>query len=206
MRPIRSIFLFAAALTALAGCGLAPATPEERPVATQVLDEQGQALRAQFNADQGKVRLLFIMDPNCGTCLKGLADIERDLLTKLPAEVPVYIVHLPVVGGTPKHIPGAASLVEKVKPHHYWDPKGSVGKRFTNVLALRSKGEPALGWDVWFAYGPDAVWGDAPPKPPVAMHQLSSLDSNPNITRLDGKAFAQRVNGLLVKSSAGRAG
>lgn len=200
MRQIRSIFLLAAALTTLAGCGLAPATSEQRPVATQVLDEQSQALRAQFNADQGKVRLLFIMDPNCGNCLKGLADIDRDLLANLPAQAAVYIVHLPVVGGTPKHIPGAASLIGKAKAKHYWDPKRSVGKRFTDVLSLRSKGEPALAWDVWFAYGPDATWGDAPPQPSVAMHQLKPLDPNPNISRLDSKLFAQRVNGLLARN------
>lgn len=190
--------LFAAAL-ALSACGLAPSAADRKDVAIEALDEQGHKLKAQFNADRGKVRLLFIIDPNCATCLRGLADIDRDLLGKLPANAAAYMVHLPVVGGTPKHVPGAAGLVNEAELRHYWDAKGGVGKQFTKLLSLRSKGEPALAWDVCFAFGPDATWGDAPPRPDVAMHQLSPLDPNPNIHRLDSKAFAQQVNQLLAR-------
>lgn len=200
MSQFRTLFLFAAALGALSGCGLAPAASDPQSVATQILDEQSQALKAQFNKDKGRVRLLFIIDPNCATCLRGLADIDRDLLSNLPAQAAVYLVHLPVVGGTPKHIPGAASLVKNAKFINYWDPKARVGKQFTDVLSLRSNGEPALAWDVFFAYGPDATWGAAPPLPRVAMHQLSPLDPNSNTVRLDSKVFARRVKSLLAKA------
>ncbi len=198
-RQTKALFVFLAALVTLSGCGLLPTTSEQQPIPTQILGEQSDALKTQFNADRGKVRLLFIMDPNCGTCLKGLADIDNDLLATLPAQAAVYVVHLPVVGGTPKHIPGAASLVEKVKAHHYWDPKGTVGKQFSNVLALRSKGKPTLAWDVWLAYGPDAAWDNGPPKPQIAMHQLSDLDPNP-ISFLNSEEFASRVKDLAAES------
>ena len=69
------------------------------------------------------------------------------------------------------------------------------------MLSLRTKGEPALAWDVWLAYGPDGEWDDTPPKPRVAMHQLSPIDPNPNITYLDSKEFARRVHNLLSKDA-----
>lgn len=195
----KAALVLAAVLPTISACGLVPAASEQRFVPVQVLDEQGQALKAQFNKDKGKVRLLFVVDPQCATCLRGLADLNRDLLSKSPAAAAVYVVHLPVVGGTREHIAGAASLVNAVGPLHYWDPKAGVGEKLTDVLSLRSKGEPALAWDVFLAYGPDATWEDKPPQPRVAMHQLSPVDPNPNVTYLDSKLFAQRVNGLLAR-------
>jgi hypothetical protein len=199
---ISSALLVAAGLAFLPGCGLAPST-QTSATAVQALDGQAEALKAQFNRDKGKVRLLFIMDPKCATCLRGLADINRDLLSKAPAQTEVYVVHLPVVGGTQQHISGAASLIQNVKPRHYWDPQTTVGKQFTELLSLRSRGDPALAWDVWFAYGPDDQWGATPPKPRVAMHQLSPLDPHPNITYLDSKEFARRARELLPKEAKG---
>lgn len=121
--------------------------------------------------------------------------------SRAPATPLPIIVHLPVVGGAPKHVPGAAGLVENAQVIHYWDPERRVGERFTDLFSLRTDGKPALAWDVWFAYGPGATWTDTPPHPDVAMHQLS-LDANPNIKRLDSKAFAQQVNGLLTPGQA----
>ena len=45
-----------------------------------VLDDQASQLRADFNRYIGSVRLLFVVDPICPGCLRGLADMNRDLL------------------------------------------------------------------------------------------------------------------------------
>jgi hypothetical protein len=45
-----------------------------------VLDDQASQLRADFNRKVGTVRLLFVVDPICPTCLRGLDDMNRDLL------------------------------------------------------------------------------------------------------------------------------
>src|SRR5688572_23521513 len=37
-----------------------------------VLNEQGSPLREDFNRAKGSVRLIFIVDPTCPGCLKGM--------------------------------------------------------------------------------------------------------------------------------------
>jgi hypothetical protein len=69
-------FALAASRTALAAA----------PNGFAVLDDNAEPLRSDFNRDVGHVRLLLLMDPVCPTCLKGLANIDRDLLSKLPRD------------------------------------------------------------------------------------------------------------------------
>ena len=61
------------------------------------LDDQATALREDFNRAKGAVRLLFVVDPICPGCLRGLDDMNRDLLaaTRDPRLV-TFVVHEPV--------------------------------------------------------------------------------------------------------------
>ena len=54
------------------------------PWAVTLLGVAGAPLREDFNRDQGFVRLLFVVDPRCPECLRGLADMGDDVLAKLP--------------------------------------------------------------------------------------------------------------------------
>jgi hypothetical protein len=181
----------------LAACNLLPETGGKMTT-LEVLDESAQVLRDQFNRDEGKVRLLFVIDPRCATCLRGLADLDRDLLSSLPASVAVYLVHLPVIGGRAEDVPAAASLTGYSGTRHYWDPRGSFGRRMGEILPLRRGGEPVFAWDVWMAYGPEAVWGWTPPQPRLLMHQLPYLDAAAPATEFDSGRFADRVRALVA--------
>jgi len=76
-----------------------------------------------------EVGLLLLMDPVCPTCLLGLSNIDRDLLSKLPktSSLRTYVVHEPVIGGAARNIPGAANLAH-APVRHYWNPTGSFGR------------------------------------------------------------------------------
>jgi hypothetical protein len=45
------------------------------PAQAVLLNAEDQPLREDFNRDQGFVRLLFVVDPRCPECLRGLADM-----------------------------------------------------------------------------------------------------------------------------------
>src|SRR5579862_276842 len=53
----------------------------------------------------------------------------------------------------------------------FWDGKRELGLAYGQTVTLPQGKKTA--WDVYFVYGPDAVWGETPPKPVFWMHQLA---------------------------------
>jgi hypothetical protein len=196
------ITVLIAGCAGLSGCGQSQGgSPDTATTSVATLDDQDQPLRDDFNRDRGNVRLMFLVDPICPGCLRGLADMDRDLLSQLPnsARVKVYVVHEPVLGATSKDIPGAASLLHTTLARHYWNPSGAFGRHVSNALGLRKGDRPVYAWDVWMIYPPDVVWTDAaPPHPQRLMHQLWDLTGNPNFPFLDSKAFTKEVRSLVA--------
>jgi hypothetical protein len=199
----RASLILAAGLAGLVAGQRGGARAAIVPAAFATLDEKDQPLRDDFNRDVGHVRLLLLMDPICPTCLRGLADIDRDLLSRLPRNTSLrtYVVHEPVIGGPARNIAGAASLTH-APVRHYWNPSGSFGRLAAAAFDLHHNGRPVYAWDVWTIYGPEAVWKAAgPPAPRVLMHQLPSLAGDPRFSHLDSQKFASDVLGLLAASS-----
>jgi hypothetical protein len=185
----------------LAACGRTAGTHQvDVSPAVVVLNGEDQPLRDDFNRDSGFVRLMFLVDPRCPECLRGLADMGDDVLTKLPpsARVKVYVVHEPVIGGSDKDIPAAAELLHTTRARHYWNPTGDFGRQMSHVLGYWNGSRWVYAWDTWLIYPPDAVWGGTnPPQPAFLMHQLGGV-GNLKLPHLDSKIFAVKVNALLA--------
>jgi hypothetical protein len=187
------------------GCGNAGNTTPKQDVKVVVLDDQATALRDDFNRDRGNVRLMFLVDPICPGCLRGIADIDRDLLSQLPAnsKLKVYVVHEPVIGASERDIPRAVGLMHTSVATHYWNESGAFGKQVSQALDLRNGGDLVYAWDVWMVFPPDAEWTGTLPKPQLLMHQLQDLMDNPRFPFLDSNAFAAHVHGQLKSAGAG---
>ena len=102
LTPALSGVVFSISALMLAGCGDPKAvSPAGSAPHVVMLNGDDQPLREDFNRDQGFVRLMLVVDPRCPECLRGLADMGDDVLTKLPkdARIKVYVVHEPVIGG-----------------------------------------------------------------------------------------------------------
>jgi hypothetical protein len=167
----------------------------------QVLDEQGTALKDDFNRAKGSIRLIFIVDPTCPGCLRGMDDMNKALLSSTPdARLQTFVVHVPVLKPPPteKDIGPSAKLIKNPNVRHYWNPSGSFGKAVTEAVGLQREGKPVFAWDVWMIYGPDEVWqGKLPPKPKRLMHQLWALEGSKEFSHLDRDVFATEVRQLL---------
>ena len=207
LTPALSGVVFSISALMLAGCGdpkaVSPAGSAPHAV---MLNGDDQPLREDFNRDQGFVRLMLLVDPRCPECLRGLADMGDDVLTKLPkdARIKVYVVHEPVIGGGDKDIPAAAKLLHTTLARHYWNPTGDFGRQMSQVLGLLHGSSSVYAWDIYMIYPPNAVWsGKDPPQPSYLMHQLPGLD-NQKFLPWDGKIFAIKVSETLAASDQKR--
>jgi hypothetical protein len=167
-----------------------------------VLDDDAGPLRKDFNRARGSVRLLFVVDPVCPGCLRGLDDINEALLSKTrDPRLQTFVVHVPVIGAEAEDVEPSMQLLQNDEVRHYWNPDGSFGRRLAEAVGLESAdGELVYAWDVWLIYGPEATWeGARPPEPAHLMHQLRALQDSKEFPHLDRDVFAQEVNQLLAK-------
>lgn len=204
------VALTAGLLVAGAGCAQSQGSAGAS-VPYTVLDDQASQLRADFNRNMGSVRLLFVVDPICPGCLRGLADMNRDLLrgTNDP-RLRTFVVHEPVLGiaryapwlrpSGGKDVPKAAELLQNSNIQHYWNPSGAFGRLLSQAVGLKNGEEQVYAWDVWLLYGPEAQWvGTDPPRPRLLMHQLSALRGSKEFPHLDSQVFARQVQTLLAQ-------
>lgn len=175
--------LFATALMLLHSAFAATAVASDKPYV--VLDEDLTKLKEDFNAKAGAVRLLFILGPTCGICLRGMADLNDEFLadSQNDPRLHTYAIYVPALNAEEKHISPAMTLMNGSRIYNYWDGAGTIGAHYQKVLNI-----DVWAWDVWLIYGPDAVWeGETPPEPDFWQHQLQPL---PKETRLDKEVFA----------------
>lgn len=161
------------------------------------LDSDLTRLKEDFNAAKGSVRLVFIIGPTCGICLRGMADLDAALLADMQGDgrLRTFAVHVPVMGATRAHAEDAMGLMSGPNIYHYWDGSGNIGRHYTDLLGIN-----IYAWDIWFAYGPDAEWtGVLPPAPAFWRHQLPPL---PDELYLDAEDFAKHTMSMVGELGA----
>lgn len=203
-RPLQWVVWIAALLVvALASVAFAPRAMSAPPPYT-VLDDSASHLRDDFNRAKGSVRLLFVVDPICPGCLRGLDDMNDSLLSKTnDPRIRTFVVHLPVIGAKAKDVAPAGKLLQNSNVQHYWNESGAFGRTLAQAVGLKRGDKLVYAWDVWLLYGPEATWeGESPPRPQRLMHQLWELEGNEAFPSLDSDAFAREVRQTLARAPA----
>jgi hypothetical protein len=210
MRIPAAVLMTTAMLSAAVACTQSHGSGNQ-VVPYVVLDDQASQLRADFNRKMGTVRLLFVVDPICPGCLRGLDDMNRDLLrATVDTRLQVFVVHEPVLGvaryapwlriASGSDVPKAAQLLQNPNVQHYWNPSGEFGRLLSKAVGLRNGDRQVYAWDVWLLYGPDAKWEvGGPPPPQLLMHQLSALRGSTQFPHLDSHVFGEKVRTLLAQ-------
>lgn len=194
-RPVR-IILFGALLL----LSLAPARAQQQLLPG--LDQRLEPLRARFNQDIGKVRLIVLVDPTCPPCRWGASEIEKQVLETISSkQLAVYVVWLPVLNfqdepTLQRNGQKESARVSDLRAIHFVDPNGFSGKQYSPILSIPYHG-PA--WDVYLAFSADVRWDDGPPTPTGWMHQGG--DGMDRSRRLDGRKFADEIQKLLAASN-----
>lgn len=153
----------------------------------EALGTTTDAVRAAFNADGGKVRVLMVVSPTCGECLKGAFEVSEQM-ARIGRDVPVYVLWVPRRGGMEKDVPAATRVLAAPWAKQYWDGGDLSGVAYKQVLGWRGN-----AWDVYMLYGRHARWsGNLPPAPDFFMQQ--TWEKGP---RLDADAFGAQVTEFL---------
>jgi hypothetical protein len=185
----------------LVACGQADnpsedSTQSESPESVQsdyvVMGEDLQQLKDDFNANEGRVRLVFLSGPTCGICLRGMADLNDEFIAASQNDdrLVTFVVHVPTLGAKEHHVADSIPLLDGPRVHHYWEESGIIGQHYTEVMDVYM-----YVWDFWAIYGPDAVWdGILPPVPGYYEHQLGFSRGKsrgfPRDRLLDAERFA----------------
>ena len=164
----------------------------------QVMGEDLQQLKDDFNANQGRVRLMFLSGPTCGICLRGMADLNDAFLAEHQDDdrLVTFVVHVPTMGAKEKHVAETVPLLDGPRIHHYWEDTGIIGQHYRETM-----GVGMYVWDFWAIYGPDARWDDLlPPVPEYFEHQLGVSSGKfrtfPKERVLDAERFAKKTLAL----------
>ena len=158
-----------------------------------VVGEDLSRIKADFNAMDDKIRLVFIIGPSCGICLRGMDDLNESIVKSIQNDPRIHTlaIHVPALGAEEEHVVDSIPLLSGPRVTHYWDPNGNTGIEYKETLDI-----PMYAWDLWFVYDPGARWedGELPPYPDYWEHQLPSL---PPDKKLDAERFAIEVNARL---------
>lgn len=132
-------------------------------------------LKKAFNEGRGDVRLIVLYSPTCPGCVQGAQLTQKLLEEHSEANVRVYSVWLPMLPGDRRSAWNPKLLSDR-RVTHYWDGGAKVvGAWFRDHLAELDKtgaeghdfmrgafGNKRAAWDVYFLFGPDAVWEEIP--------------------------------------------
>ena len=120
--------------------------------AYEVIGSTPDAVRSAFNADAGKVRVLMLVSPTCGTCLQGASEVSKQISEiNHGKDVPLHVLWVPRRGGLEKDVPSATAVVADSSARQYWDGNNLLGVQYKRVLGWRGN-----AWDVYLLYGPKA--------------------------------------------------
>ena len=169
-----------------------------------VMGEDLQQLKDDFNANEGRVRLLFISGPTCGICLRGMADLNDAFIAASQGDdrLVTFVVHVPALGAGEEHVAATIPLLQGPRIHHYWEDSGIIGQHFSEVMGVEM-----YVWDFWMIYGPEARWdGLLPPAPDYYEHQLGVTSGGsrgfPRERVLDAERFAAEAAGYIARVDA----
>ena len=131
------------------------------------------AVREEFNASSGKVRIVALLSPMCPGCQSGHAVVGRILQKFSSPELQAILVWEPMRSDdSPEAATEQAGQVRDTRIWQGWNGNKSVGDLFGKTLDIHD-----TAWDVYLIYKPGIRWEDQePPRPTFWMHQLEGVD------------------------------
>jgi hypothetical protein len=175
-----------------------PAT--RKPPVVQNLSGNGAELKALFNQDREKVRVLMILSPTCAICRMGARLVERHLVDQLwDPGLSIYIVWERINNQDNQETAAqAAALLSDLRIHHFWSPEPFASTAFKAPVG----GQRTTAWDVFLVFGKGRQWMDAAPAIDVFMH--NQKQELPKDRLLNAVTLAGEVKGLLAAPAASR--
>jgi hypothetical protein len=176
--------------------------PPEVVPPLHALADDGAELRAAFNRDADKLRLVLLLSPTCPACLAKAFVTEHYVLDTIKDDrVRVYVVWGPMLGDErEENARHATGRLPDPRVTHFWTPDNAVAKLFAAPIQL-PKGY--LAWDTYQLFDPGVKWNAAVPAPTRFMQMNKPL---PDDLLFDGEKLARWVRDDLAAQPHAPAG
>jgi hypothetical protein len=163
------VLLFVLLLGIRALLATAGSTPEGQAALAEM--NNLDALKAEFNRESAKTRVIISLSPSCPYCLKGASAIERILAKHQQRPIAVFNVWQPILA-TDWGQPGTGALhrLSDVRVRQFWDAHHLVANALEQSFEQRDP-QPAccfqngIWWDLMAVFPPGAEWRDTLPEP-----------------------------------------
>jgi hypothetical protein len=147
----------------------AGSTPEGQPLLSDLNDLK--VLKAQFNHEAERTRVIILLSASCPYCLKGASEIERILTKHREHPLVVFTVWQPILP-TDWGKPGTGALhrLSDARVRQFWDADHIVAKALERSSQDRDLQPDCcfhrdIWWDLMAVYPPGAVWNETLPVP-----------------------------------------
>ncbi len=185
----RRCILSVVCAAALASTGAAAAGPEYT-----LLDREAQPLKARFNAAGDKVRIIAYVSPTCGGCLRGVDQIQKQIMSQIhDRDLEVYVVWVPKNGAQEKHVPRVTELATDARVAHYWDDSGAVVKILDDLLGIPDRACAGA----FLVYGRGIRWERESPPPPTYWADAHAHEFEDHGPPFDAEQLGKEVEALL---------
>jgi hypothetical protein len=173
---------------------------EPRTATLQNLSADGAELKALFNQDEGKVRLLMVHSPTCGVCRMGAGVVQRNVLEQVQdPRFSVYIVWEAISKqDTREAAEQAAGRIADARIKNFWSEGRFTSQTFKSAVGVQK----TTAWDVFLVFSAGKRWTETAPALDFFMHNLRSHEEMPKDRLLNGGKLATAIQGLLAAPAA----
>jgi hypothetical protein len=177
----------------------APAPPAAPGAPLVDLGEDFAALKSEFDASVGDVRMLLILSPNCQGCQEGSREVEQKLLERFdPPNLKVFVVWFPLLKQDSREAAQAAmSYFPDPRVTQYWLPSWKLANLYGGILEFPKDYRYKVAVDVYMVFDHQAQWGADFPRPVAWMHRLGDDERF-----LDAEKLRTTVEGLVQQAVA----
>jgi hypothetical protein len=168
-----------------------------RPPLTQravtTISDSGEELKAAFNRDRDKVRLVLLLSPTCDLCLASSYVVEKYVLDAVKDDrLAVYTVWGQMFDLDRKEDADRVTVrMPDPRVTHFWAAGQVIAQKFARAAGLP---KDETSWDTFQLFAPGQVWRDSLPTPARYMFIKKTL---PDGVALNGTTLADWIRGSL---------
>jgi hypothetical protein len=167
----------------------------KRPVT--VISDSGDELRAVFNRDKDKVRLVMLLSPTCDLCLASGYVVRKYVLDTVDDDrFAVYAVWGQMFElDRLDHAEEATVRLPDPRVTHFWAPGQVIAEKFAKAAKLPPN---VQSWDTFQVFAPGVTWEGSLPAPARYMFIKKPL---PDELQLNGEKLADWIREYLKEAA-----
>lgn len=208
-------------------CAQAPEARDQTPRELTVLGDDLSLVRAAFNAQADRWRVVSLVSPTCSECVYGAEAVRKEIVDRYPAaKVTAVSIWIPMIPTDNEQAArNSATILPADRGPQFYDARQTAGwayarGTFAEFVSRSRKSLPdghylaehfdnpqerdRPQWDLYMLYAPGVRWTDDPPMPTHWIRHCGRTDGANSTYWLDSPDAPPR-QGDLFKAMRGMA-